>query len=210
VEKGTIIDVGAGFGTFCEQMKESSYFEKVIGIEPSPDYAKTCRDQGLEIIEKPIEEIDENQVQADVITSFEVIEHLFEPRKYIEGCRKILNKEGLIVITCPNFQGFDINVLKKLSNNVDVEHINYFNPESLSLLVKSCGFEVIEVMTPGVLDAELVRKKILSKEFDVSNKPFLKKILIDKWEELGENFQRFLINNKLSSNLWIVAKKIDL
>jgi hypothetical protein len=51
-------------------------------------------------------------------------------------------------------------VLQKLSATVDVEHLNYFHPESPSLLVRSCGFEVLEVQTPDKPDAELVRKKV--------------------------------------------------
>jgi hypothetical protein len=100
-------------------------------------------------------------------------------------------------------------VLGKLSDNVrDPNHLNYFHPKSLGHLLQRCGFNVIEVMTPGKLDAELVRKKILSGKFDVSNRPFLKYILIDRWEAVGEAFQRFLADNGLSSHLWMVAKRV--
>ena len=70
-------------------------------------------------------------------------------------------------------------------------HINYFNIKSLSLLLNNSGFEVLEVLTPGKLDAELVRKKILNDEYDISNNPFLKNILIDEWASLGDEFQKF-------------------
>ena len=39
------------------------------------------------------------------------------------------------------------------------------------------------------------------------NQPFLKKVLLDDWEQLGVAFQEFLIQQGLSSNMWIVARK---
>ena len=61
--------------------------------------------------------------------------------------------------------GFDIRLLKNKSDTIDHEHLNYFNPFSMSLLLKNCGYRVLEIFTPGKLDAELVRKKILSGDF---------------------------------------------
>lgn len=90
-------------------------------------------------------------------------------------------------------RGFDILVLQGLSGAVGAEHLNYFHPASLSHLVEQCGFEVLEVLTPGKLDAELVRKKILSGEFDVSLQPFMKQVLIDEWQRTG----------KASRNFWL-------
>lgn len=207
IKKDILVDVGAGFGTFCEEIEKLNIFEKVIAVEPSTSLAKTCRKKGLNIIEKPIEKV--INLNADVITNFELIEHLFCPEEFIISCRKALIKGGLLIITTPNIKGFDLLLLKDKSNNVmPPNHINYFNIKSLSILLKNLGFDVLEALTPGKLDAELVRKKVLNGEYDISNDPFLKNIFIDEWTLLGENFQDFLAENKLSSHLWIVAKKV--
>ena len=112
------------------------------------------------------------------------------------------------MLTCPNIQGFDLMTLGASASAVDHEHLNYFNPQSLSRLVGSCGLKVLETLTPGRLDAELVRNKILSGEFDVSNQPALKHILVDEWDKIGKSFQDFLAENNFSSHLWVVAKKL--
>jgi 2-polyprenyl-3-methyl-5-hydroxy-6-metoxy-1,4-benzoquinol methylase/ribosomal protein S27E len=205
VKTEIIVDVGAGFGTFCEEIRERNIFKKIIAVEPTPYLAETCRKKNLEVIEKPIEKIKFND-KVDVVTSFETIEHLFSPKGFILGCKEILSEDGFIIITCPNIDGFDISTLKELSDSIDSEHLNYFNPNSLSRLLTDCGFEVIERLTPGKLDSDLVRKSILKGEFDVSNQPFLKRILVDGWEQYKETFQKFLADNLLSSHLWIVAK----
>ena len=207
IKTDNILEVGAGYGTFCEEIQKPKIFKKIIAVEPSSSLAKSCRKIGIETIEDSIENINELQHPPNVIVSFEVIEHLFSPKDFLLDCSRIMASEGIIAITCPNFKGFDISILEKDSDSIDAEHINMFNPESLSLLFESCGFQVLECFTPGELDAEIVRNKILENKINVKNQPFLKTVLIDKWDELGENFQTFLQQNKLSSNMWIVGKK---
>lgn len=112
-----------------------------------------------------------------------------------------------MLLTCPNGKGFDIETLGVLSNSVDVEHLNYFNPQSLAGLIMKCGLHILECFTPGKLDAELIKNKILSGEFSLKNQSFLKIVLVDEWDKFGKSFQDYLVQQGLSSNLWIVAQK---
>lgn len=207
VETNAIMEVGAGFGTFCAEVKGRNLFSRVVAVEPTPDLANTCKKRGLEVLEQPIEQIElDNSSLFNVVASFEVIEHLFSPIDFVRHMTKLLIPGGLLILTCPNVLGFDIETLGAASNTVDHEHLNYFNPRSLGRLLAECGLEVLESFTPGKLDAELVRNKILLGELDVSKQPFLKKVLIDCWDELGPSFQEFLVQHGLSSSLWIVAR----
>src|SRR4051812_7013038 len=97
---GTIVDVGAGFGTFCEEVVKLGVFDRVIALEPEPHLAETCRLKGLEVIESPVEDAELDSV--DVVTSFEVIEHLFSPREFVSRCADVVSPGGLFVVTCPN------------------------------------------------------------------------------------------------------------
>ena len=204
--KEIFIDVGAGYGTFCEEIKKYGIFKKVIAVEPAKELADVCRQKNLEVIEESIEKVALQQVS--VITSFELIAHLFWPKDYLIACQKALSQGGLLIITTPNIKGFDMLTLLDLHHNVaGPNHLNYFHADSLEKLLKTCGFDVVQVLTPGKLDAEIVRKKIITGEFDVKNQPFLKHILVEKWEILGAAFQKFLEENALSSHLWVVAKK---
>ena len=208
VKKNAILEIGAGFGTFCAEVKRRNMFARVVAVEPTPDLAETCRGRGLEVLELPVEQI---QLDADdlfdVVANFEVIEHLFAPVDFVGHMTRLLKPGGIMMLACPNGQGFDIETLGTASNTVDHEHLNYFNPESLAGLLAHCGLEILESFTPGKLDAELVRNKILAGEFDVSEQPFLRKVLIDDWANLGLPFQEFLVQQGLSSNMWIVARK---
>lgn len=200
--RGTLLDVGAGFGTFCEEARGT--FERVIALEPGPHLAARCRERGLEVVEARIEDAALDGA-VDVISAFEVIEHLFSPRAFLERCAALLAPGGVVVLTCPNAAGFDVQMLGEASATVDAEHLNYFTPESLAALVRRCGFAVVETATPGRLDAELVRKAALAGEIALDRE--LQRVLIDEWEQRGEAFQDQLAASGSSSSLWLVARR---
>lgn len=204
---GTLVDVGAGFGTFCEEVVALDVFDRVVALEPEPRLAATCRRKGLEVIESAVEDEGLDLAHVDVVTSFEVIEHLFAPRVFLARCATLMKEGGLLLVTAPNVQGFDIVTMGPIAGAVDIEHVNYMHPGSLGRLMASEGFEVVEHQTPGRLDAELVRKSVLAGRFDLDGQPFLRTVLIDRWDEVGDSFQDFLVASQLSSNMWVMARR---
>lgn len=207
IPTGTLMEVGPGFGTFSALAAECGRFKTVVAVEPTPELAAACRERGVAVIERRVEEIQTQENNVDVALAFEVIEHLFEPRRFLEAMAAQLAPGGLLVLSCPNGLGFDIQVLGPVSLAVDAEHVNLFNPDSISRLVTTCGFEVLETSTPGRLDAEFVREAVLAGQFSLKDNPFLQRVLIDEWERLGHGFQTFLAENGLSSHMWLAARK---
>lgn len=205
IERGTLLEVGPGFGTFSSLALDSGRFDKVVAVEPTPELASACRERGVEVIEKRVEDLAGEVGEVDVAVAFEVIEHLFEPRVFLEGIGAVLSRDGLLVLSCPNGEGFDIAMLGADSLAVDAEHVNLFNPGSLTTLLSRTGYEVLQAHTPGRLDAEFVREAALQNKLNLD--PFLKRVLIDEWDELGWPFQQFLATHGLSSHLWIAARR---
>ncbi len=205
VRTNVLVEVGAGFGTFCEEVRSRSVFNRVVAVEPAPSLAETCRRRGLEVIESRLEDCSPNH-RADVVVCFELIEHVFDPMAFLERCRRLLTPEGVLVLTCPNAKGFDIELMGPISPSVDAEHLNYFHPDSLAMLLGRSGFKLIESATPGQLDAEIVRNRVLAGEFKLTD-GFLRRVLLDEWERLGRPFQAFLSNHGLSSHMWVVAAR---
>jgi SAM-dependent methyltransferase len=207
VPLGSLVEVGPGFGTFAALATQSGRFRRVLAVEPTPELAAACRARGVEVVERRIEDAGNEIPQADLLVSFEVIEHLFRPVSFVQRCARLLAPGGLMVLSCPNGAGFDIEILGARALAVDAEHFNLFNPQSLSGLLERSGFEVLECATPGRLDAELVRDAVLKGEKDLSGEPFLRRVLIDEWERLGWPFQQFLAAQGLSSHMWIAARR---
>lgn len=207
VGRGRLVEVGPGFGTFCQEAARSGAFTHVVAVEPTPSLASACKERGVEVVESRIEDVDIAQLGVpDVVVAFEVIEHLFDPGAFIDSCRRLLPADGLLVLSCPSAAGFDVQVLGAASDTVDAEHLNYFTPRSLPLLLDAHGFEVLDVQTPGELDAELVRNKAAEGAVSLAEQPFLEQVLIDEWDRLGGPFQTFLASHLLSSHLWVAAR----
>lgn len=205
VTRGTLLEVGPGFGTFSSIAAESGAFKRVVAVEPTPELAKACRSRGIEVINRRIEDLSGEVARADVVVAFEVIEHLFEPRRFLKSLYPIAAPGGLVVLSCPNGQGFDIAMLGAGALAVDAEHVNLFNPASLAKLMRSVGFEVLRSHTPGRLDAEFVREAALAGRIALD--AFLQRVLVDEWDEHGWPFQQFLARQGLSSHMWIVARR---
>lgn len=208
VEKGTrLVEVGPGFGLFLEEAAKLHRFSRIMAVEATPALAKTCQKRGFEVLETSVEQADLGEEKADVVASFECLEHLFSPWEFLTGCFRLLRPGGLLVVTCPNGEGFDIVTLGERSNTVNHQHLNLFNTRSFPLLAEACGFEVVEVSTPGRLDAEIVRKAALTGRLDLSHQPFLQRVLVDDWEALGKGFQEYLVRAGLSSHMQLVARR---
>jgi hypothetical protein len=74
-------------------------------------------------------------------------------------------------------------------------------------MCERAGLTVLERQTPGVLDADIVRNKVLQGKFDLTGQRFLEIVLLERWGELGDSFQEFLRENLLSTHSWIVAQR---
>jgi SAM-dependent methyltransferase len=162
----------------------------------------------VEVIEKPVEDVTDDDVsEVDVLASFEVVEHLFRPLDVVESYLRLLRPGGLLVLSCPNGEGFEVKALGPLSDTVDPEHLNYFNPVSLSLLLSRVGFEVEEVLTPGRLDAELVAKHLPLDGPAAEGDDFLAQVLVEDRSGLADRFQAMLARFGWSSHMWLVARR---
>lgn len=209
IRGGTLLEVGAGYGTFAVEARSRRFFDRIIAVEPTGALAGTCVERGLETINLSYEDIDPAPLEVDVVVSFEVIEHLFAPDDFIDFCATALTTGGLLVLSFPNMDGFDTSLLREKSGSVGGEHINMFNDSSISALLARKGFRIVDLSTPGNLDAELVRKAALQGRCDLTAHPWLQRVLVTEWERLGQPFQTFLRENGLSSHMVVAAVKAE-
>jgi 2-polyprenyl-3-methyl-5-hydroxy-6-metoxy-1,4-benzoquinol methylase len=203
---GTILEVGAAFGLFCEEIKALGAFNRIIAVEPTAGLAETCRSRGIETLQAPIEELSLAE-PVDVVAAFEVIEHLFSPRDFVVQCGRLLGNGGLLMLTCPNVRGFDVGTLGVESGTFDHEHLNYFHTRSLPRMLELCGFQTLQVDTPGKLDVDIVRKSFKEGRLDLSGNLLLRELFTRDTEADLADFQTFLATHLLSSHMWVVARK---
>lgn len=201
----TIIDVGAGHGIFLEEWVRKFPNTRAVAIEPSSHHAEICRSKKLEVIEDIAENINDCSFVADLVVCFEVLEHVYDPFSFIKTLSNFVKPGGYIVLSTLGVDGFDIQVLWDKSNSVSPpHHINFLSVNGFYNLFTRVGLTNIEVMTPGILDVDIVRNAYLKDSSSLNGNRFIKSLL--KNESLGNKFQEFLIENNLSSHTWVIAQ----
>jgi len=144
-----ILDIGCGEGWFLLTAKKRGW--DVYGTEYSETLIKSCIENGLNVIkgENILEKL-EHEI-FDIITSFEVIEHLIMPEKMIKEISILLRSGGLTYITTPNFSSISKVISGKNWSVVQYpEHLVYFTPKTLTQLFERNGFIKEKIITSGI------------------------------------------------------------
>jgi 2-polyprenyl-3-methyl-5-hydroxy-6-metoxy-1,4-benzoquinol methylase len=205
----TYLEIGPGDGSLAVELKKINIFSEIKLIEPNSKLARFISSKGINVenttYEKYIET--QNSKKYDCIGFFEVIEHINDPFFFLKNVNKMLTKKGLVIFSCPNGEGFDVAMMQESSNVIDHEHLNYFNINSISQLLKRSGFDILKISTPGKLDVELVKNFSLLKK----NKNELFNHRVSWLNKISDSeikiLQKWIVRNKLSSHMFIVAKK---
>ena len=143
-----ILDVGCGNGYFLSVAMEKSKY--CFGTEFSEKLREfTIKKTSLTVYGKQLDELEPNSF--DIITLFDVIEHIPNPILFFESLDRILRPNGSILIFTPNFDSFSIRVMKEYSSIVDpTEHIVLFTFKSLTYLANHFNYSVIYQETQGM------------------------------------------------------------
>ena len=196
-----ILDLGCGVGYFLEVAKENNW--EVYGTEYTIEAIEICKQKGIKMIEGDFPTSASGLSEFDIVTSFEVIEHIGEPFTHIREAYKVLRKGGLFYLTTPNFNSLNSKILKNKWNVICFpEHLMYFNSSSLKRILNRNGFEVKEILTSGMSPGRLLKSKYQEKmDFtDSSETDEQLRQKIEKkafWKSL-----KFLINKVLNLSKW--------
>lgn len=137
-----ILDFGSGFGHFLAVAKERGW--NAYGLEPLPASAVYARSTfGLNIITDTLRDNSFPEDFFDVITAFQVFEHLPYPEDNIKKLHNMLRKAGVILIEVPNFDTVTMKILKLRHRHFNKDHLNFFTIKTLSQLLSNCGFNII-------------------------------------------------------------------
>ena len=114
-----------------------------------------------------------------------------------------MNKDEWFIFTTLSSMGIDIDLLQEKSKAVSPpHHINFFNPSSIEILLKNCGFSNIDVSTPGKLDMDILKKNV----HQIAN-PLWKKLIGVMDEDELSDCQTWIQKAKLSSHMMVWCQK---
>jgi SAM-dependent methyltransferase len=127
---GRLLDLGCAYGFFLQEAQR--YFD-VSGIELAEDAAEHCRRSGLNVLSGVADEANMRRLgPVDVITLFDVIEHLPQPHETLALCERYLNPGGIIVITTGDFASPLARLMgPKWRLMTPPQHLWFFTKESI-------------------------------------------------------------------------------
>lgn len=206
LRNGRTGDIGTGYGLFLEELKKLWPESDVVGIEPSVEMAAICREKGIKILESSLEDVDPNE-RFNLLTSFELFEHLHDPPSFVAMVRDLLDLGGYFYFTTLNGLGFDIQLLWENAKSVyPPHHLNFFNPDSIEAMLTRTGFKIIEISTPGQLDWDIIEGAYNQERLDPGR--FFRSVIRHGTESAKRSLQKWIRENRFSSHMQVVARKV--
>lgn len=145
----SILDVGSGRGFMLYYLKKYYRYQRAVGTQIAKNAVEFSRNKlGLEIYDKDLLELSLDNANFDIITMWQVLEHVTRPEKYIERISNLLKNGGRLVIEVPNFNSWTRAITKKYWLGLDLDyHVTFFTPASLSFLLKKYNFNIRTIHT---------------------------------------------------------------
>ncbi len=200
-----VVDVGAGYGIFLEEWARKWPDSRLVGVEPSSSLADVCRGKGLEVIEAVAEDAVGHDKSADLVTCFEVLEHVHDPLAFVKSLVRFVRPGGLVVVSTLTVDGFDLQVLWEKSTQISPpHHINFLSKIGLERLFQRAGLVDIEISTPGELDVDIVRNALGRRSVTDMSHRILHALAPNDASATG--LQDHLRRHRLSSHAWILGR----
>lgn len=128
-----LLEVGAGSGHFLKHLKERFKNASLCGLELNDAGIESAAKMGIDLQNKTIEEYAKsNDKKFDIVCSFQVLEHIYNPHSFIDYQIKCLKKGGKLIIGVPNNDSFiSENKLYSRVLNMPPHHMGLWKPESI-------------------------------------------------------------------------------
>ena len=134
-----ILDIGAGTGSFLQFMFTRGW--DIDGVEPNQKARALANDKGIKL-QKDLSAV---KGQFDVISLWHVLEHLPALPEQLEQIKKLLHKNGKLVIAVPNYTSYDAQFYQSFWAAYDVpRHLWHFSPDGLISLLKQFDLKLVK------------------------------------------------------------------
>jgi 2-polyprenyl-3-methyl-5-hydroxy-6-metoxy-1,4-benzoquinol methylase len=143
VKRGKLFDLGAGWGHFMLAGKELGY--DVYGIEISEQPYLYC----VNDLKLPVDHIDffemEESSQFDIVTMWDVLEHIDKANAFLEKCSKVTKPGGYLFLQVPQIDSYFARKHRDNWKMMGLDHVNYFGKETIKKILANNGYEVVKI-----------------------------------------------------------------
>jgi SAM-dependent methyltransferase len=122
---------------------------KLHGIEVSAECAKVAEEKsGAQVFVGDVLDAPFPPESFDVITCFDVLEHLYEPRKVMAKVMEWLKPGGIFYVLVPNIHSAEARIFGSYWCGLELpRHLFHYSPASLRYLANSVGLHEISLLT---------------------------------------------------------------
>lgn len=160
----SVLDIGCASGMFLDIISSKfKQFSKFDGLDISEAATKKAKEKGYNIFTSLIEDF-KFKNNYDLISMFQVIEHVHDPMDVIKKLYKNLNKDGILLIETPNPDCFDRIIFKGYWEGYHIpRHFNLFTIDNFTNKLKEIGFSKV-----------IISRKMQPVHWSISIKHYLK------------------------------------
>lgn len=140
-----VADIGCGGGSFLDFI--GGVASVSIAIEPSKIYREGLSEKGHKVYTYTSEACKDYSQKCDVITSFDVIEHVENPEQFLKDAYDLCKDGGKVIIGTPT----DYPILRKMLGEVfdrfifQVQHPWILSDDAMKLMAEKVGFKNIRI-----------------------------------------------------------------
>lgn len=149
----SVLDVGCGSGFFLESQKNKT--ENLFGLEFNDEAIRKCGLNNISVKKQFIEEYSESNINKhDVVTSFQVLEHVHDINSFITGNLKTLKKGGKLIIGVPNSNPYLYKKDIMHTLNLPPHHMGLWNKEAFLSLPNHFNMKLEGIFIEPIYDLE--------------------------------------------------------
>ncbi len=153
-ESNRVLDVGCAIGLFLAAARADGW--ECFGVEPSSHLGEYGRTHfGLSIFEGELGHAELAPNSFDVITLWDVTEHLLDPKSTYRLVYRLLRPGGLLMLRMPNWQSLARELLGPGWEMFVTDHFYYFTPDTLRALLEQTGYVPKYVSANGIVPSEV-------------------------------------------------------
>lgn len=137
IKPNSLLEIGSGCGQFLERI--NCIVPNTVGSEYNSKAVCYCRERGLNVLDDKIENL--KSESFDIVCNFEVLEHVYNTKPFIEQCVRLLKKKGKLIIGTPDPEGIN-SIISKYPANLPPHHQFDFSEKSLKWIAKKFNLEI--------------------------------------------------------------------
>jgi len=189
------LDVGCSTGFVVEAAQNNGW--EATGIDLNPSAIEFGKSKGLDLRNNALDEISFSEKYFDIISLFDVLEHLTNPKEIIDQALHYLNKDGLLFIYVPNWDSASRLLMGDKAHFIwPTHHLNYYTPDTIKFFLENFGLKIEYITTEGLDIVDYIWRE---EELNKNN--------MDALQNIVDKLQFFINAGGYGKNLRVIARK---